>query len=208
MSIKIGLVSDVHASPEPLLEALQYFQRAGVAAIFCPGDIVGYGTEASATVRLLQRFGCRAVIGNHDLWRLEQTAGNDGPVEHYLRTLSVAVETEIAGVSIYMVHASPPASLMDGIRLRDEYGELIPEQLRIWQEILADFPHDILIVGHTHQVIAERLGRTLVINPGSSRFNHSCAILTLPEMTVETVPLEGKEPLLAWNWGMGGLSGS
>jgi len=207
MSVKIGLISDVHASPEPLLEALQYFERAGIGTILCAGDIVGYGTESAATVRLLQRFGCRAVIGNHDLWRLEQAAGDDGPVEHYLRTLSVAIETVIAGVSLYMVHASPPASLMDGIRLRDEYGALLPDQQQLWQEILADFPHDILIVGHTHQVFAERLGTTLVINPGSSRFNHSCAILTLPEMTVETVPLEGKEPLLAWNWGMGGFGG-
>lgn len=205
MSVQIGLVSDVHATPEPLQEALQHFQRVGVEAIFCPGDIVGYGTESSATVRMLQRAGCRAVIGNHDLWRLEQAAGDDGPVEHYLRSLSVAVETEIAGVSIYMVHASPPASLMDGIRLRDEDGDLIPEQLRFWSDTLADFPHDILIVGHTHQIIAVHLGRTLVINPGSSRFNHSCAILTLPEMTVEIVPLMGKQPLLAWNGAMGGF---
>lgn len=201
MSVKVGLVSDVHSSPEPLAEALHHFRQAGVEKIFCAGDIVGYGSEAKATVGLLQHSGCRAVLGNHDLWRLEQTGGKDGPVERYLRSLSVAVETEIAGCSLFMVHASPLASLMDGIRLRDEQGELVADQLDAWSAELADFPHDVLIVGHTHQLFAERLGRPLVINPGSTRFNHSCVILTLPELQVEIVPLGGQQPLLRWNWG-------
>ena len=47
-----------------------------------------------------------------------------------------------------------------------------------------------------------RAGDLLVVNPGSTLFNHTCAILSLPEMAVEVFSLSGKEPLLVWNWGM------
>ena len=40
-----------------------------------------------------------------------------------------------------------------------------------------------------------------MVNPGSSAFNHSCAILSLPEMTVQVFPLSDKEIEKTWNWG-------
>jgi Icc-related predicted phosphoesterase len=58
----------------------------------------------------------------------------------------------------------------------------------------------VLIVGHTHQVFAEQLGRTLVINPGSTKFNHTCAILRLPELALEIRPLANQTPVLSWHW--------
>ncbi len=54
--------------------------------------------------------------------------------------------------------------------------------------------------GQSHQVFTERLGNTLVVNPGSSVFNHSCAILRLPEMTVQMLPLSGGPIRKTWNW--------
>ena len=69
--------------------------------------------------------------------------------------------------------------------------------------VQSDSKHsDVLIVGHTHQVFSEQLGDVLVINPGSTTFNHTCAILTLPEMKVDIFPLSNKEPILCWNWSM------
>ena len=101
-----------------------------------------------------------------------------------------------------MVHASPPASIMDGIKLLDEDAVMRQDQKDFWGDSLRDFSSDVLVVGHTHQVFAEWLGDVLVVNPGSTLFNHTCAILSLPEMAVEILPLEGKQPLLSWNWGM------
>jgi hypothetical protein len=39
-----------------------------------------------------------------------------------------------------------------------------------------------------------------VVNPGSSAFNHSCAILRLPAMTVEVFALSGRAVQPYWNW--------
>ncbi len=100
-----------------------------------------------------------------------------------------------------MVHASPPESLMKGIKLLDYDGNLMPDQKAYWSTCLNPFDFDVLVVGHTHQVFARQLGSTLVINPGSTKFNHTCAILTLPDMAVEFFPLSGKTPITAWNWG-------
>lgn len=203
MPVKIGLISDVHASAAPLREALALLRGEGVDALLCPGDIAGYGSELAATVDLLTASGCRSVLGNHDLWWLkgpDRDAG--GSVESYLRTLPPEIELTLEGKRLHMVHASPPGSLLAGIRLLDEDGGLIPEQLELWTEHLKSFPFDVLVVGHTHQVFAARLGRMLVVNPGSTRFNHTCAVLSLPEMEVRFLALGGSKPVLAWNWGL------
>jgi len=205
VSVKIGLLSDVHASAAPVREALAILRREGVDTILCPGDIAGYGTELEATVELLSESGCRAILGNHDLWWL---SGADrqtgGAVETYLRSLPRALTLFAGGKELYMVHAHPPDALMNGIRLLDENGILIPEQVALWSDYLRPFSFDVLVVGHTHQVFAERLGDVLVVNPGSTRFNHTCAILSLPGMDVRFIPLGGRPPVPAWNWGMEG----
>jgi putative phosphoesterase len=203
MSTRIGLISDVHATPDPLQDALAIFAREGVEAILCAGDIAGYGPDLRQTVDLLAASGCRSILGNHDLWWLADfEVAEHGPVEDYLRQLPLVDEFCVAGQSIAMVHGSPPASVMEGIKLFDENGAMIVELQEEWSERLRGFSADVLVVGHTHQVFAEQLGDVLVINPGSTRFNHTCAILHLPELEVEFLPLGGKEPEMVWNWGM------
>lgn len=203
MGVKIGLISDVHATPDPVQEALEIFVRAGVETILCAGDIAGYGPDLDRTVQLLVESDCRSIVGNHDLWRLDHfNPETEGASERYLRSLPTTVELCLAEKRLYMVHASPPESLLDGIKLLDVKAVMMSEQRDLWEESLKELPTDLLVVGHTHQVFAEQMGDVLVINPGSTVFNHTCAILHLPEMLVEFVPLSGQEPLLSWNWGM------
>ncbi len=201
MTTRIGLLSDVHATPGPLEEALAVFAREGVTRILCPGDIAGYGEALEETVALLRQSGCVAIRGNHDQWSIE-AEGEETPGRRYLRELPLRYTATIEGVRLYMVHASPPDSIMEGIRLLDERGAVIPMQRKRWSARLAGFEHELLVVGHTHQVFAERLGFPLVINPGSTAFNHSCAILHLPECRVEWRALGGKVLVRSWNWGL------
>ena len=203
MSVKVGIISDVHATPAPVQEALMIFQREGVDTILCAGDIAGYGTKLEQTVVLLKESGCRVVLGNHDLWWLERCDYQvEGLVEKLLRTLPVVIEFSSEDKKILMVHGSPPESFMEGIKLLDENAVLLEDQKIYWTDYLESFPFDVLVVGHTHQVFAEQLGHVLVVNPGSTLFNHTCMILTLPELFVQVFPLSGKEPVIAWNWGL------
>lgn len=197
----IGLISDVHATPAPVAEALSIFEKAGVEQVFCAGDTAGYRDQLEETVALLIESGCRTIIGNHDLGYLEEHADDaDNRAAEYFKQLPSSIDASIAGKRVYMVHAHPPDDCRGGIKLLGKQGEVQPERIALWTEQLQTFDRDVLIVGHTHQVFAEHIGNTLVVNPGSSAFNHSCAILHLPEMTVEVFPLSDKAVVKNWVW--------
>ena len=200
---KLGLISDPHAYPEPVAEALSIFKKEQVDAIWCTGDIAGYGEGLEETFRLLQKSDCQSILGNHEIKYLKKNSELiDTDVNSYLDSLPRVMQQNIEGKTVYMVHASPPDSLMDGIRLLDQQGNIIESEKQDWTIRLNDFEHDVLIVGHTHQVFAEILGSTLVINPGSSQFNHSCVILSLPDLNVQWFALSGQSIKKSWNWGM------
>jgi putative phosphoesterase len=203
VSTKIGLLSDVHARPEPVEEALSIFKREQVSKIICAGDIAGYFEELEPTIELLITSECLTITGNHDQTYIETHPDETDTKEYrFLNALPETLAFEVDGKRIYAVHAHPPNSQHGGIKLLDVDGKLIPEYQEYWRQELENFDYDVLIVGHTHQVFAEKLGDVLVVNPGSSQFNHSCMILTLPDMTVETFALENMEILKSWNFSM------
>ena len=203
MSIKIGLISDVHATPGPLREALAVFRENKVDIVLCAGDIAGYGTELEQTVELLINSECEIILGNHDVWFLNNPVNQDKKrLVSFFRKQPFVREFTIKGKRLYLVHGCPRRPLGKGIRLLDEYGNILLERKEQWRRYLDKFEFDVLIVGHTHQVFAERLANTLVINPGSTTYNHTCAVLSLPEMDLKILPLSNKVPLMSWNWGM------
>ncbi len=197
----IGLISDVHAAPEPVEEALSIFEKAGVDQVFCAGDIAGYNVQLQQTITLLEGSNCQSVIGNHDLLYLHQHKNEvDNEAVVFLKQLPDFYTTVIEDKTVYMVHAQPPNACHGGIKLLNKKGEVQIDRVNHWAKILQPFDYDVLIVGHTHQVFAELMGDVLVVNPGSTIFNHCCAILRLPEMTVEMVALSGKAIEKNWYW--------
>ena len=203
VTIRIGLVSDVHSSPRALEQALDIFARERVDDIICAGDIAGYFDSVAPTVALLAQSGCHAVLGNHDLSYLELApAATDPAVRDYLERLPPALELERGGKKLLVVHANPPAEQYGGIRLLDQDGGLRPERVGAWTEKLRGVECDVLVVGHTHQVYALQMGDVFVVNPGSSAFNHSCMILSLPDLGVREFALGGREIVRCWNFSM------
>ena len=204
--MKVGLIGDIHATVKPLQEALAIFDREEVDRILCAGDIAGYGTELPQSLELLRDAGVVSILGNHDVWWLNDAGGQSDPsVINDLRALPVSLNLTLEGKTLHMVHASPPESLMEGIKLLDEDGVMVLGLRNLWCDYLKGYSSDVMVVGHTHQVFAEKMGDMLLVNPGSTLFNHTCAILSLPEMTVEFFSLSGQEPVLSWNWAGGGF---
>lgn len=198
----IGIISDVHAAAEPVAEALSIFAKAGVDQILCAGDIAGYMDQLEQTIALLVDNDCQTIMGNHDLLYLDHH--DDDADDHsiaFLKQLPAVYQAVIEGKSLYMVHAQPPDEYHGGIKLLDKTGAVRADRVAQWAQKLQSFDHDVLVVGHTHQVFVEKIGNTLVVNPGSSVFNHCCAILRLPEMTVQLFSLSGKPIEKTWNWG-------
>jgi len=202
LSYKIGLISDVHASSKPVSQALSIFKKKKVDSILCLGDIAGYGDELEETVQLLKEHNCKSIMGNHESWYMDNNDDKNDECYQYFSDLPKTINISIEGKELFCVHASPPDDDMNGIRLLDEHGNLIPEEEKKWKAQLTEFEFDVLLIGHTHQVINQRLGDKLVINPGSTKFNHSCMILKLPEMSVEIISLSNKNIIYSWNWSL------
>jgi putative phosphoesterase len=203
MTTRIGLVSDVHSSPGPLAQALEIFSNENVDEIICAGDIAGYYDTLAPTIELLSQSNCRAIVGNHDQTYLEKAPREgESSIRAYLDNLPQTLVLEIEQVRVCVVHANPPSEQHGGIKLLDQQGDVMPDRKEEWSMALAELEQDVLIVGHTHQVYAEQLGKVFVINPGSTVFNHSCMILTLPDLKVQTFALSNQEIIKCWNFSM------
>jgi len=205
VTTRLGIISDIHSSLTPLRQALEIFDKHNVSQIICAGDIAGYGEdELEQVVELLQSKNCLLVRGNHDELNDNNLAEDElsSELTEFLDQLPVAISLKIENKNIFIVHAHPPDQQHGGIKLLDQHGELIDLELSNWQTKLADFNYDVLIVGHTHQVFSQQLNKTLVINPGSTLFNHSCMVLSLPEMTTDVFALGDNEIVASWNWGL------
>ncbi len=129
MSTLIGLISDVHATPEPVAETLERFKEQGIGRMFCLGDIASYGEDLEPTVTLLVEHDCQAILSNHEPWHFDKHADAENtPTRRWFKTLLQVIQQTIESKHLYMVHASPPDLTLDSIKLLDLDGNLIVEE--------------------------------------------------------------------------------
>jgi uncharacterized protein len=89
--------------------------------------------------------------------------------------LAAAIDCELDGVRVHMSHGH-------------ELGSPTPQRL------VAKYPADVIVFGHTHRALIEHVGNTLVINPGAAgparfQLKPSVALLTLPDRNARIIPL-------------------
>jgi len=61
----IAVISDIHGNLEALEAVLGHIGKAD--AIYCAGDIVGYGPNPNECCQILREQGVKSVMGNHDI---------------------------------------------------------------------------------------------------------------------------------------------
>jgi len=61
----IAILSDIHGNLEALRAVLEDIRRHGAEAVYCLGDVVGYGPEPAACLDLALSFAV-TLLGNHD----------------------------------------------------------------------------------------------------------------------------------------------
>lgn len=186
----IGVVSDVHCGHAWLSRA---FSQLGerVDAVWCAGDINYEFRFCGQTVRLLRDRQARTIIGNHDAMllgphgvRARELVPVDDVDFDWLRQLPAEIDEVVAGRRVRMIHGSP----------WEPHDSYVGPLDRRWHQ--ADqLGVDVLIVGHTHEPMAERFGTTLVVNPGSTTEprqrdrQRTIAVIDLDNMTaqIETI---------------------
>jgi predicted phosphodiesterase len=177
--VRIACISDIHSNLEALTAALRFIEQKEVDAIFCMGDIVGYGADPAACVDLIRERCTAVVLGNHDaavaLNRdLNQLPGYGREAALHNRAhlskeqlsylASLPLKMEINGCTL--VHATP-------------YAPDAWLRLNSFLAVKQQFEHfstDVCLMGHTHVpavisnrigVLTVRAGHRYLINVGS-----------------------------------------
>lgn len=65
--MRIAFVSDIHANMEAFTQVLTDIDKSDIDAVYCLGDIVGYGPEPNQVIELIRDRNIPTVIGNHEL---------------------------------------------------------------------------------------------------------------------------------------------
>jgi putative phosphoesterase len=160
--VKIGIVSDVHCNEAGLLRALQIL--GDVEELICLGDSIYEYRFSNEVVRLLRDRAVHTIVGNHEEGflgpqgvRARQPDWIDRSLLRWLDERPKRLELNVGGKKLLAVHSTPWEP-------QGTYVYPHSSLLARFGEADADF----VLYGHTHHQLVRRVGKVLVINPGSA----------------------------------------
>ena len=152
--MKLAIISDIHSNLEALEAALHDIKTQNVSAIYCIGDLVGYGPNPNEVIDLLMRNNVKCLMGNHDFACLNQQSMDDmirnaresiAYTKRELTNESFDVLRNLPGFisenGIYLTHGLPP-------ELFHEYLDM-QSNIELKQAFLS-FKEQVAFVGNTH----------------------------------------------------------
>ena len=179
---RVAIITDIHGNLPALDATLEAIDAIGVEAIYCGGDLVGYGPDPNEVCRLIEECGFPTIYGNYDYaigrdledcgcayvtghdrelgqqsvsWTLAHT---DQRSKAFMRGLPFDLRFELGSQRVRLVHGSP--------RKVNEY--LFEDKpARTFERIAAGADCDVLVFGHTHKPWIHEYGGVLFVNCGS-----------------------------------------
>ena len=138
--MKIGLISDTHDNIENILKAVSEFNSRRVDIVLHAGDFVSpIAVESFAGIKLV------GILGNND---------TDIPG---LTSAFNKINGELKGEIFEAVY--------DGIKLVIYHGTSSSKK----EFLINSGKYDMVIYGHTHRKASHKIGRTIVVNPGTAK---------------------------------------
>jgi putative phosphoesterase len=160
--LKIGIISDVHCNQAGLLRALEILRDAD--ELICLGDSIYEYRFSNEVVSLLRGRAAHTILGNHEEGflgphgiRARQPSWIDRSLLDWLAERPKRLELDLGGKKLLAVHSTP---------WEPQGAYVYPHS-----SLLARFGEsdaDFVLYGHTHHQLARRVGKVLVINPGSA----------------------------------------
>jgi putative phosphoesterase len=180
--MRIAIFSDIHGNVQALDAVLADINAQNVDAVYCLGDLVGYGAAPNDVTERIRRDKVPTVMGNYDdgvgfdrdecgcayreprdrelgersfAWtKAHLTPENKA----FLRTLLPDVRFEADGKRILLVHGSP--------RKLNEY--LFEDRpVASFQRLAASSNADVIVFGHTHKPYVKEIDGVTFLNVGS-----------------------------------------
>jgi len=162
---RLRVFGDIHGNLPALEAVLADIEDQGSSALYCLGDLVGYGTFPNEAISIVRERDIPTLMGNYDqgvgnssddcgcaytskaaealgkrsiAWSNQNTSAEN---KLYLRGLPAQFPLQLAGLRIRLVHGSP--------RKINEY--LYADRPDVTLERLLDMAEaDVLVCGHTH----------------------------------------------------------
>jgi putative phosphoesterase len=160
--VRLGLISDVHGNIDALTIALAAMVD-DVDEILMAGDAMHEYRFSNEVVEAVRAHGIRSILGNHEAGLLGPGGATARSVPtvrasnlDFVASLSHRLDTKVDGRALAMVHGSPFEPYSDYV---------VPGSPMLRR--CADVGVDVLVLGHTHVPMVERVGSCLVVNPGS-----------------------------------------
>lgn len=176
--MKLALLGDIHGNHLALQAVLAAASSSGVEKLLITGDLVGYYDAPLIVLEMLQSWDRHVVRGNHEdmlnaarsdsafLAQVDARYGSglrtaieqlDTQQLDELRNLPHPLELVIDGCKILLCHGAPWNN--------DQY--VYPDAQPDLLEHCAMPEFDLVVLGHTHYPMQQKIGRTQVVNPGS-----------------------------------------
>lgn len=211
--MRIGIFSDVHGNLPALEVVLDDLSRRQLDAMYCLGDLVGYGAAPNEVIDRIRRSGIPTVMGNYDdgvgfdrdecgcayrdpveeergqrslMWTRQHTTDEN---KEFLRGLTPSIRRDVEGRRLLLVHGSP--------RRMNEY--LFEDRpLSSFQRLAESSNAEIIAYGHTHRPYTKVVDNVRFVNTGSVgkpkdgdwRAGHVILTVDRGEDTVEFVRLD------------------
>ena len=180
--MRIAIISDIHGNLQALDAVLADIEAQTPDAVYCLGDLVGYGANPNEVTDRIRGDGFPTIMGNYDdgvgfdrdecgcayredaerergqrslEWtKARVTAANKA----YLRTMKPEIRFEADGKRVLLVHGSP--------RKMNEY--LFEDRpLSSFERLAASSDADVIVFGHTHKPYVKDVDGVLFVNAGS-----------------------------------------
>jgi putative phosphoesterase len=180
--MRLAIFSDIHGNLHALQSAWADVEARKPDAVYCLGDLVGYGAFPNEVVEFIRARAVPTVMGNYDegvgfdlddcgcayrgaderargdvsrLWSQQQTTAAS---KAFLQELPMQIRLEASKPTLLLVHGSP--------RKMNEY--LYEDRPAATFERLAVLAGtDLVVFGHTHKPYRKQVGKTLFVNVGS-----------------------------------------
>ena len=160
--MKLGIVSDLHCNIDGLDRALA--AMGAIDALLCLGDSIHEYRFSNAVIARLRALDAITILGNHEEVflgaagaRARSAAEIDRSLLGWLAWQPHRRDLRLGGKRILMVHSTPWEP-------RGSY--VLPTSAEL--DRFGEADADIVLYGHTHRQVVRRVGRVLVVNPGSA----------------------------------------
>lgn len=176
--MKIALLGDIHGNDFALQAVLAAASSLGVEKLLVTGDLVGYYHSPLQVMELLRPWDRHMVRGNHE--DMLDAARTDPAFlaqvdKRYGTGLRAAIEqlgTQQIDELCSLPH--PLELVIDGCRILLCHGTPWNIDLYVYPDADPELlgrcamqEFDLVVLGHTHYPMYHKIGRTLVVNPGS-----------------------------------------